>query len=85
MVWGLNPVGARFSAPLQTGPEANRASCTTGSGSLYRGFKRPQHGVDRPPTPTSAEVEERGELYLHFPSMSFHGLFFGELKLSTRT
>jgi len=28
------PVGARFSAPVQTGPEAHPASCTMGTGSL---------------------------------------------------
>jgi hypothetical protein len=28
------PVGARFSAPVQTGPGAHPASCTTGAGSL---------------------------------------------------
>jgi len=26
------PVGARFSAPVQTGPEAHPASCTVGTG-----------------------------------------------------
>ena len=26
--------GARFSAPVQTGPEANPASCTMGTGSF---------------------------------------------------
>ena len=30
----VNPVGARFSAPVQTGPEAHTASCTMGTGSL---------------------------------------------------
>jgi hypothetical protein len=28
------PVGARFSTPVQTGPEAHRASCTVGTGSF---------------------------------------------------
>jgi len=28
------PVGARFSAPVHTGPEAHPASCTTGIGSF---------------------------------------------------
>jgi len=27
-------VGARFSAPVQTGPEAHPVSCTMGTGSL---------------------------------------------------
>ena len=32
------PVGARFSAPIQTGSEAHPASCTMGTGS-FRGVK----------------------------------------------
>ena len=32
-----NPVGARFSAPVQTGPGAHPASYTMGTGSLSRG------------------------------------------------
>jgi len=28
------PVGARFSSPVQTGPEAHPASCTMGTGSF---------------------------------------------------
>jgi hypothetical protein len=35
------PVGARFSAPVQTGPGAHPASCTMGTGSFSRGRKRP--------------------------------------------
>jgi hypothetical protein len=31
------PVGARCSAPVQTGPGAHAASCTMGTGSLSRG------------------------------------------------
>ena len=31
-VRGSNPCGARFSAPVQTGPEAHPASCTMGTG-----------------------------------------------------
>jgi len=31
-VRGSNPGGARFSAPIQTGPEAHPASCTMGTG-----------------------------------------------------
>jgi len=29
--------GVRFSAPVQTGPGAHPASCTMGTGSLFRG------------------------------------------------
>jgi hypothetical protein len=37
------PWGARFSAPVQTGPGAHPASYTMGTG-----VKRPGHGVDHP-------------------------------------
>jgi len=40
--------GARFSAPVQTGPGAHPVSCTMGTGS-YPGVKRPGRGVDHPP------------------------------------
>ena len=33
-VRGWNPGGARFSAPVQTVPEAHPASCTMGTGSF---------------------------------------------------
>ena len=36
-VRGSNPCGARFSAPVQTGPEAHPASYTMCTGSLSRG------------------------------------------------
>jgi hypothetical protein len=60
------PVGARFSAPIQTGPGAHPASCTMGTGS-FPGVKRSGCGVDHPP-PSSAKVIERVELYLYSPS-----------------
>jgi len=34
LIRGSNPGGARFFAPLQTGPEAHPASCTMGTGSF---------------------------------------------------
>ena len=40
--------GARFSAPVQTGPGAHPASCTMGTGSVP-GVKRPRRGADHPP------------------------------------
>ena len=55
------PVGARFTAPVQTGPGAHPASYTMGTGS-FPGVKRPRCGVDHPP-PSRAEVEEIVELY----------------------
>jgi hypothetical protein len=33
-VWGSNSGGARFSAPVQTGPGTHPASCTMGTGSF---------------------------------------------------
>ena len=42
--WG----GARFSAPVQTGPVAHPASCTMGTGSLL-GVKRPGRGAGTQP------------------------------------
>ena len=58
--------GARFSAPVQTGPGAHPASYTMGTGS-FPGVKRPGRDVDHPP-PSSAEVEGRAELYIYSPS-----------------
>ena len=51
------PVGARFSAPVQTGPGAHPASCTTGTGSFPR-VKRLGRGADYPP-PSTPDVKER--------------------------
>ena len=59
-------MGANFSAPDQTGSEAHPASYTVGTGSLP-GVKQPGCGVDHPP-PSSAEVNERVELYFFSPS-----------------
>ena len=60
------PVRARFSALVQTGPGAHTASCTMGTGS-FPGVKRPGRGVEHP-SPSSAVVKERIELYLYSPS-----------------
>ena len=57
------PVWATFSAPVQSGCEANPASYTIGTGT-FPGVKRPGRGVDHP-HPSSAEVKERVELYLY--------------------
>ena len=51
--------GARFSAPVQTGPVAHPAFYTMGTGS-FTVVKRPGRGVDHP-RPSSAEVKERVE------------------------
>jgi len=55
-VRGMNPEGARFSAPVQTGPGAHLASYMMGTG-CFPGVKRPGRGVDHPPR-SSAEVKE---------------------------
>jgi len=65
-------VRARFSAPIQTGPEAFThcmggwvASYTMGTGS-FPGVKQLGRGIDHPPL-SSAKVKERVELYLYSP------------------
>jgi len=66
-VRGSNPGGgARFSAPVQTGPGDNPASCTIGTGSFREGKERPGRDVD-PSPPSSAVGHERVELYLYSP------------------
>ena len=60
-------MGAKFSAPIPTGPGANPASYTMGTVSLSWGVNRPGRGVDHP-HPSSAEVKERLDLYLYSPS-----------------
>ena len=59
-------MGARFPAPIQTGPGAYLASYTMGTGS-FLGVKSPGRGVDHIST-TSAEIKERVQLYLYSPS-----------------
>ena len=58
--------GARFSAPVQNGPEAHRASCTMGTGSFPGGKVRPKRDADPSPL-SSAEVKNRVKLYLYSP------------------
>ena len=58
--------GSRFSAPVQTGPGAYPASCTTGTGS-FPGVKLPVRGADHPP-PSKCGGHERVGLYLYSPS-----------------
>ena len=61
------PVGAGFSAPVQTGPGTHPASCTMGTES-FQGVKRPGRGANHT-LPSSAEGKERAELYLYSPSV----------------
>jgi len=56
-------VGARFSAPVQTGHGVYLASYTMGTGS-FPGVKRPGRGVDHLSS-SSAEVKEQIELLLY--------------------
>jgi hypothetical protein len=60
-------VGARFSAPVQTGPGAHPVSYAMGTGVSFPGVKRPGRGVDHPP-PSSSRVKERVKLYIYFSS-----------------
>jgi hypothetical protein len=64
--------GARFSAPVQTGPGAHPASDRMGTGNLP-GVKWLRRGVYHP-YPSSAEVKERVELHLYYP-LDLRGLF----------
>jgi len=57
-------VGARFSAPIQTGPGAHPTSHTMDTGSL-----RPGGCVNHPP-PSSAAVRERVEVYNYSTSVA---------------
>ena len=72
------PVGSRSSAPVQTGPRPDPASCTRRTGSLP-GVRRPGRGADHPP-PSSAEVKEIEELYI-CSSMGLYGSLYGEPNL----
>jgi hypothetical protein len=56
--------GARFSVPVQTGPEAQPFSYKMGT---VPGVKWPGRGVDYP-SPYSAEVKEKVAMYLYSPS-----------------
>jgi hypothetical protein len=64
-------VGARSSAPVQTGPGAYPASYTMGAGS-FPGVKRPGRGADHPP-PTSTEVKNEYS-YTSTPPLGLRGL-----------
>jgi hypothetical protein len=68
-VWSVGriPVGAIFSAPVQTGPGVHAVSYRMGAGFLSPGVKRPRHGADHTP-PSIAEVKERVGLYLQSSS-----------------
>jgi hypothetical protein len=63
---GRIPVWTRFSAHVYTGPGADPASYTMGTGS-FPGVKRPGRGVDHPP-PSSAKVNVKVGLSFYTPS-----------------
>ena len=64
--WDWIPVEARFSAPVQTSSGAHPASYAMGTVSFPE-VKRPGRGVGHQP-PSKAEVKERVELNIYFPS-----------------
>jgi len=66
------PVGARFSAPVQTGPGAHPTSYTLGTGS-FRGVKRPGRGADHPPY-LVPRLKKKWN-YISTPSLGLRGLF----------
>jgi hypothetical protein len=78
---GIESQGLRFSTPFQTSSEAHSASYTMETGSFPRA-KRPQRGVDHQP-PSSAEVKERAQQYVYFPSGP-HGTLHGALYNDTK-
>jgi len=59
-------MGTEFPATLENVPGAHPASNVIGIGS-FPGVKRSGRGVDHPPL-CSAEVKDRVELYLYFPT-----------------
>ena len=59
--------GARFTAPVQTGPGAHPASCTMGTGS-FPGVKSGQ-GCDGDPSPPSSAVVKKEYSYTSISPM----------------
>jgi hypothetical protein len=71
-------VEARFSAPVQTGPEAHPVSYIMGIGFLL-GVKRPGRGIDHPSHLAPRLKKEKS--YTCTPPLSLRGLFKGEIYL----
>ena len=67
--------GARFSAPVQTGPGAHPASSTMGTGS-FAGVKRQRRGVDHPPYLAPRLKKEQSNASA--PHLGLRGMFWGE-------
>ena len=70
------PVGARFSAPIHTGPGAHPASYTVGTGS-FPWVKRPGRGFDHPPL-SFAKVKGRVELFYVWVSVHHNSILYKE-------
>jgi hypothetical protein len=73
------PVGARYSAPVQTVPGAYPGSYTMGTGS-FPVVKRPGRGVDHPPS-SSAEVKGKSRAVPLLPPLGLRGLFWVDFYL----
>jgi hypothetical protein len=56
------PVGAKYSAPIQTGPGVHPASCTVCTGSFPVGGGK---AVVAWPPPSGPEVKQRVQVYLY--------------------
>ena len=74
-----NPVAARFSAPVQTGPGAHPASCRIGTGSLSRGLSG--QGVALTTHSHLAPRLKKEYRYASTHFLGLHGLFWSELYL----
>ena len=66
-------VGARFSAPVQTGPQCQPSLLCSGYLISFPRVKRRECGVNHP-IPSSAEVKERVQPYLYTP-LDLYDLF----------
>jgi len=67
VVWKSILNEAKYSTPIQTGPEAHQDFHISGT-VPYTGSERPAHGVNHP-SPSTIKVIERVELYLYSPSV----------------
>jgi len=72
------PVAATFSVLIQIDPEPHPASCTTGTKS-FPGVKRPESGVDHPPT-SRGEVKKE-QSYTSTSLLCLHGIIGYTLQL----
>jgi len=69
-------LGAKYSAPVQTGPGAHPATYTMGTGS-FPGLKRPVRYVGHPPHLAPRLKKEKS--YTSTPPLGLPGLLQGEL------